>query len=77
MREALLEKLSNYDYKPSFSKACRERYEGTGLWLFECAEFRGWKEEDGSCGLWLYGIRKQYLSFACLITCSQTVPDVA
>ncbi|KAL0633008.1 hypothetical protein Q9L58_008114 [Maublancomyces gigas] len=55
-RQALLEMLSPYDYKPSFSKAYNERHTGTGQWIFDCQEFLNWKQADGSCGIWISGI---------------------
>lgn len=58
VREALLERLSNYNYKPSFSEACNKRHEGTGQWFFDCPEFEAWNQAEVSCGLWVHGIRK-------------------
>lgn len=71
MRDALLAMLSDYDYKTSFSKARSEQHEGTGLWLFDCPEYREWDQADESCGLWVYGIRKQYLNPTDFVICSR------
>jgi hypothetical protein len=35
-----------------------QRYEGTGKWLIDTADFQGWYGEPNSNGLWYYGIRK-------------------
>lgn len=58
LRDALLDKLSNYNYRSTFSQACRKRHQGTGQWLFDCPEFQKWEQADVSCGLWVHGIRK-------------------
>lgn len=58
MREALLDRVSDYNYRSSLSEAYRKRYEGTGQWLFDCPEFEAWIQENESCGLWVHGIRE-------------------
>lgn len=58
LRQALLTKLSDYDYTSSFSDACDTRYDGTGQWLLDSSEFQEWDRADKSCGLWIHGIRE-------------------
>lgn len=56
--ERLLDNLSDYNYKTSFSAACRKRHKGTGQWLFGCSEFQEWAVLEEPSGLWVHGIRK-------------------
>ncbi|KAL0630785.1 hypothetical protein Q9L58_010363, partial [Maublancomyces gigas] len=56
LRQALLEKLSDYNYNSGFLEACRKRHSGTGQWLFDCSEFQEWDQADVSSGLWIHGI---------------------
>ncbi|KAK4118223.1 hypothetical protein N657DRAFT_405117 [Parathielavia appendiculata] len=43
-KRQLLDSLSSYDYLPPFKRACKERHCNTAQWIFETAEFRGWKD---------------------------------
>jgi len=57
-RKHLLDKISDYDHTYSFLRARSQRYEGTGQWVAESAEFQGWYQGTRSTGLWYHGIRK-------------------
>ena len=46
-REAVLEWLSPLNFAPQQSNLSSRRQEGTGLWLLESQEFKGWKSKDG------------------------------
>jgi len=57
-RKRLLDNISDYDHTYSFLRARSLRHEGTGQWVAETPEFRGWYQETRSSGLWYHGIRK-------------------
>ncbi|KAI9740236.1 MAG: hypothetical protein M1834_004814 [Cirrosporium novae-zelandiae] len=42
----LLQKVSNYDYTASLRQTQRKRCQNTGLWFFECVQFKRWIEGD-------------------------------
>ncbi|KAF8249116.1 hypothetical protein K440DRAFT_641482 [Wilcoxina mikolae CBS 423.85] len=61
IRKQLLARISNYDYRGTFSRALHKRCEGTGNWLMDTEEFKKWYEEDCSSILWYHGIPVSFI----------------
>ncbi|KAF4809346.1 Vegetative incompatibility protein HET-E-1 [Colletotrichum siamense] len=52
---ALLERLSHYDYAAAFKSARGKRHNGTAEWIFQTSEFESWYGNDASVILHVVG----------------------
>ena len=76
LKQALLDKLSTYDFVASLKRERKKRYGSTDQWLSKTSEYNKWLQDKSSC-FWLSGIvgsGKTVLTAAVIdeILCHQT-----
>lgn len=58
-RSTIIDWLSDFDFRKKQSDVFEKRTDGTGQWLLESQEFKGWLVGNSET-LWCPGIRKRH-----------------